>query len=216
MYNKITIVGNVGRDPEMRYTRNGTPVTNFNVPSNHRYYVTAEDGSREQREETNWFRIQAFGSIAENCERYVTKGMLVLVEGRLNQDEYTDNEGNSRASLNVIASAVRFLSNPQAQAEVEGANGGETPNVGAPPENPPSEGPVNRQGYPPQNNPQGYGADGTNRPYSAPPNEQRYPNYPQRPNYGSGQPNYGGGQPQYGGGYAQPTGQTAPKDDWLG
>lgn len=238
MYNQITVVGNVGRDPEMRYSRNGTPMVNFSVATNHRYNVTAEDGNREQREETNWFRISAFGNLAENCDRYVTKGMLVLVTGRLNLNQYTDNDGQPRASMEVSATTVKFLSSVQTQTEAEDANGGETPHVDAPPENPPSEGPVNRQGYGSQNNPrqeEGYGADGTTQPYGAPPNEQRYPNYPQRPNYGGGrtqrdggqpqrgggqtqrgggQPQRSGGQPQYGGGYAQPS-NPSPQDDWM-
>ena len=219
MYNQITVIGNVGADPEMRYTPNGTPVCNFSVATNHRYYVTTEDGGRELREETDWFRVQAFNRLAEICNEYLFRGKQTLVVGRIHLNEYTDSEGNARSALNLMARDVKLLNNPQAQDDAGGEYNGETPNAphnGAP-ENPPSEGPVNqRGGHNPQANPQGYGADGNMQPHGAPRNPQGgYPNYPQRPNYNNNPtrpPNRGGGQPQYAGGQSP---AQAKRIDWL-
>lgn len=103
--NKIFIIGNVGREPEMRYTPNGNPVTSFSVATNRRYTVQGE-----QREETQWFSISAWSRLAETCNQYVTKGMKVFVEGRLSVQEYVAQDGQTRTSLNVTASDVQFLS----------------------------------------------------------------------------------------------------------
>ena len=77
--NKIMVIGNLGSDPEMRYTPNGQAVTNFNVATNYRYNTA--DG--EQREETEWFRVSVFGRQAESCNQYLAKGRKVYVDGRL-------------------------------------------------------------------------------------------------------------------------------------
>jgi len=112
MYHKIIIVGNLGRDPEMRYTPDGTAVTNFSVASNRRW--SSQDGS--QSEETTWFRVTAWRQLAELCNQYLTKGRQVLVEGRLTPDResggprvWTANDGQPRASFEVTAITVRFL-----------------------------------------------------------------------------------------------------------
>jgi single-strand DNA-binding protein len=112
MYHKVFIVGNLGRDPEMRYTPDGTPVTDFSVATNHRW--TKADGS--QGEETVWFRVTAWRKQAEACNQYLSKGRQVMVEGRLNPDSetggprvWTGNDGQPRASFEVTASTVRFL-----------------------------------------------------------------------------------------------------------
>ena len=113
MYHTIIIVGNVGRDAEMRYIPSGAAVTNFSVATNRQY--TASNG--EQIKETTWFRISAWGKQGEICNQYVKKGMKVLVEGRLNPDPETVNpriwtrqDGSSAASFEVTATTVRFLS----------------------------------------------------------------------------------------------------------
>ena len=103
--NKVLVIGNVGNDPEMRYTPNGNPVTSFSVATNRRY--TTSDG--EQREETEWFRVSAWNKLAETCNQYVTKGMKVYVEGRLKSDTWTGNDGETRFSLEISAHDVRFL-----------------------------------------------------------------------------------------------------------
>ena len=92
MFNKMTLIGNVGSDPEMRYTPNGNPVTSFSVATNRRY-TTAEG---EQREETEWFRVSAWNRLGETCNQYVVKGMKVFVEGRFSSREWTDQEGQKR------------------------------------------------------------------------------------------------------------------------
>ena len=112
MYQKITLVGNLGRDPELRYLQNGTPVTNLSVATNNTY----NNQQGEQVKETTWFRVSVFGKQAESCSQYLTKGKSVLVEGRLKPDPttggpkmWTGNDGTSRASYDVTATTVRFL-----------------------------------------------------------------------------------------------------------
>ena len=113
MYHTIIVVGNLGRDPEMRYTPSGQAVTNFNVATNRQY--TASDGNLVK--ETIWFRVSAWGKQAETCNQYLRKGSKVLVEGRLNPDPstggprlWTRQDGSSAASYEVSAGTVRFLS----------------------------------------------------------------------------------------------------------
>ena len=112
MYHKVIIVGNLGRDPEMRYTPDGTPVTNFSVATNRRW--TNQDGS--QGEETVWFRVSAWRRLAETCNQYLTKGRQVFVEGIMRPDSetggpriWTGNDGQPRASFEIVAHTVRFL-----------------------------------------------------------------------------------------------------------
>ena len=111
MYHKVIIVGNLGRDPEMRYTPDGTAVTEFSVATNYRR--NRSDGT--QLDETTWFRVTAWRQLAELCNQYLSKGRQVLVEGRLRPDEnggprvWTGNDGQPRASFEVTAITVRFL-----------------------------------------------------------------------------------------------------------
>ena len=113
MYHTIIIVGNLGRDPEMRYTPSGQAVTNFSVATNRQY--TASNG--ESVKETTWFRISAWGRLAETTNQFLRKGSRVLVEGRLTPDQasggpriWTRQDGSSAASYEVTANIVRFLS----------------------------------------------------------------------------------------------------------
>ena len=112
MYHTLIIVGNLGRDPEMRYTPSGQAVTNFSVATNRQY--TASSG--ETVKETTWFRVSAWGRQAEICNQYLRKGSKVLVEGRLVPDKnggprvWTKSDGTAGASFEVTASTVRFLS----------------------------------------------------------------------------------------------------------
>ena len=106
--NKIMVIGNLGSDPEMRYTPNGQAVTNFNVATNYRYNTA--DG--EQREETEWFRVSVFGKQAESCNQYLAKGRKVYVDGRLRSRTFQDRNGETRVSLEITAQDVRFLSTP--------------------------------------------------------------------------------------------------------
>jgi single-strand DNA-binding protein len=112
MYHTLIIVGNLGRDPEMRYTPSGQAVTNFNVATNRQY--TSSDGT--QVKETIWFRVSTWGKTAETCNQYLRKGSKVLVEGRLNPDPATggpriwQGQNGPGASFEVTANTVRFLS----------------------------------------------------------------------------------------------------------
>jgi single-strand DNA-binding protein len=103
--NKILIIGNLGTDPEMRYTPNGNPVTSFNVATN-RNYTTSQG---EKREETEWFRVVTWNQLAEQCNQYLTKGRKVYVEGRLKSDTWTGNDGQVRFTNEISANQVVFL-----------------------------------------------------------------------------------------------------------
>ena len=123
--NKILIIGNLGSDPEMRYTPNGNPVTSFTVATNRRY--KASDG--ENREETEWFRISAWNRLAETCNQYLQRGSKVYVEGRLSSRTYVGNDGETRVSLDVNASEVRFIDSRGANTSSSGgfSEGGSNP-----------------------------------------------------------------------------------------
>ena len=103
--NKIIVIGNVGRDPEMRYTPNGQAVTSFSVASNRRY----RGGDGEQREETEWFNVSAFGRLSEICNQYLTRGQQVYIEGRLRGRSYSDRDGQPRYSLEVMLTEMQML-----------------------------------------------------------------------------------------------------------
>ena len=100
------LIGNVGADPELRYTPNGAPVAEFTMAVNRRY--TTGDG--EQKEETEWFRIVTWNKNAENVNQYLTKGQKVYVEGRFQSREYVGQDGNQRRAYEVVANMVTFLS----------------------------------------------------------------------------------------------------------
>jgi single-strand DNA-binding protein len=118
--NKIMVIGNVGNDPEMRYTPNGNPVTTFSLATNRRY--TTSGG--EQREETEWFRVVAWNKLAEQCNQYVTKGMRVYAEGRLKSDKWTGNDGQDRFTNEINAFQVLFLDRATAAEPGEGGAAG--------------------------------------------------------------------------------------------
>ncbi len=125
MYQKIIIVGNLGRDPEMRYMPDGTAVTNFSIASSRRW--TGQDG--QQRDETTWFRIEVWRRQAETANQYLTKGSKVLVEGRIKPDPntggprlWTRQDGTIGANFEVVADTVRFLSG---RGDDGGVSGGE-------------------------------------------------------------------------------------------
>ena len=113
MYHTIILVGNLGRDPEMRYTPSGQAVTSFNVATSRKY--TGSDGNLV--EETIWFRVSVWGKQAETCSQYLRKGSKVLVEGRLTPDKatggpriWTRQDGTPGASFEITGNMVRFLS----------------------------------------------------------------------------------------------------------
>jgi len=103
--NKVMLIGNVGQDPELRYTPDGNPVANFSIAVNRRRRV-----GEEYKDETEWFNIVCFSRTAENVNQYLTKGQKVYVEGRFQSSEYVGQDGNQRKSFEVIANEVTFLS----------------------------------------------------------------------------------------------------------
>src|SRR5215470_9000323 len=104
-FNKITIVGYLGRDPELRYTPQGKAVCNMSIATTEK----RKDTSGQTDEHTIWFRVTAWGRQAELAAEYLAKGKQVYVEGRLRREEYTDREGVQRTSLEVNASDIQFL-----------------------------------------------------------------------------------------------------------
>ena len=124
--NQLTIVGNLGGDPEMRYLDDGTPVTTFSVAVNRRW---TDRDSGEQREKTWWFRVSAWGRQAETCNEYLRTGSQVLVEGRLNPDRetggprlYQRNDGSWGAGYEITAERVVFMSTRGSSGGYEGGS----------------------------------------------------------------------------------------------
>src|SRR6188474_534377 len=103
--NKVMVIGNLGADPEMRYTANGNAVTTFNVATNESW----TDGSGERRERTEWFSVVTWNRLAETCAQYLTKGRSVYVEGRLQTRSWEGQDGQKRYRTEVVAETVRFL-----------------------------------------------------------------------------------------------------------
>jgi single-strand DNA-binding protein len=121
--NKIMVIGNVGTDPEMRYTPNGSPVTSFRVATSRSY--SSQDGERKQ--ETEWFTVVAWSSLAEQVNQYLSKGQRAFVEGRLHSNTFQGNDGQTRFTNEIIASRIIFLdragSGEQGGAEFGGGGG---------------------------------------------------------------------------------------------
>jgi len=129
-YQITIIIGNLGGDPEMRYTPAGQAVTSFSVATERKY--TPKSG--EAVKETVWFRVSAWGKQAEPCNQYLRKGSKVLVEGRLVPDSetggpriWTDNAGKPRTSFEINATTVRFLSKVETEAQGEAAHDEDIP-----------------------------------------------------------------------------------------
>jgi single-strand DNA-binding protein len=104
--NKVILLGNLGRDPELRYTPGGQPVANFSIATNESW--AKKDGSgREER--TEWHRIVAWGRTAELCAQYLSKGRTVYIEGRLQTREWENKEGQKQRTTEVVAQTVQFI-----------------------------------------------------------------------------------------------------------
>lgn len=125
--NKVMIIGNVGKDPEMRYTANGSAVTTFSIACNRNY--SGPDG--ERKEETEWFSIVTWNKLAETCSQFLQKGRRAYVEGRLHTRSWDAPDGQRRYRTEVIANTVLFLD--RAQAAPLGDEPGEGPAEDAPP-----------------------------------------------------------------------------------
>ncbi len=109
--NKIIVIGNLGRDPEMRYTPNGQAVTSFSVASNRKYTTSTGD----KREETEWFNVSAWGKLGELCNQWLTKGRQVYVEGRLSSRTYEGRDGQTRFVNEINLTEVQFLGGAQGE-----------------------------------------------------------------------------------------------------
>jgi len=130
MYQSVTVIGRLGRDPEMRYMPNGDPVTSFSLATDRVY----NDRNGGKQKETTWFRVSVFGKQAEIANQYLSKGKMVLVEGRLRVDPktggpttFTKQDGTVGTSFEIVANTVRFLS-PRDEGGAPGgdmAGGGE-------------------------------------------------------------------------------------------
>lgn len=116
--NKIMLIGNLGRDPELNYTPSGTAVAKFSLAVNR----VTKSATGERQEETEWFNIVAFRQQAELCSTYLRKGQKAFIEGRLSQRKYTDRNGVERISVEVIVSDLEFLS-PKGQSAAAPASG---------------------------------------------------------------------------------------------
>ena len=120
--NKVMIIGNLGSEPEMRFTPRGNPVTSFRVATNRVY--TTPDG--ERKEETEWFSVVTWGRLAEQCNQFITKGQLIYVEGRLHTHTWEGQDGQKRSRTEIAANRVTFLDKravaplPEEQAEEAG------------------------------------------------------------------------------------------------
>lgn len=103
--NKVMLIGRLGRDPEMRYTPSGRPVTTFSIATSRSWNTS--DG--ERRTETEWFNIVSWGNLAEICKQFLTKGQQVYIEGRLQTRRWEDSEGNKHSSTEVVANEMIIL-----------------------------------------------------------------------------------------------------------
>ncbi len=110
-FNKIILVGNLGRDPELRYTPQSTAVCNFSLATNEK----KKDRSGESQDVTTWFRVTVWGKQAEVASKYLQKGSPVYVEGRLRVEEWQDRDGKGRYTLEVHATDIQFISGGRAE-----------------------------------------------------------------------------------------------------
>jgi single-strand DNA-binding protein len=107
--NRVMIIGNLGQDPELRYTANQTPVATFNVATTD--YRTGADGQRQ--ETTEWHRVVVWSKVAENCAKFLAKGRTVFIEGKLQTRSWDDKQtGQKRYQTEIVAQNVQFLSSP--------------------------------------------------------------------------------------------------------
>lgn len=114
--NKAMIIGRVGRDPEMRYTPSGRPVTTFNIGAS-RTWNTSEG---ERRTETEWFKVVAWSNLAEICKQYLTKDRLIYIEGRLQTRHWEDQDGNKHVDTEIVASEMIMLDDRREGAQAAG------------------------------------------------------------------------------------------------
>lgn len=120
MVSKITLIGHLGKDPELQVTSEGTPVTKFSIAVNR--YSKLSNG--ERKEETDWYNIVAWRQLAETCEKYLHKGSKVYIEGRLALRKYTDKNGIERMSIDVTANDMQMLDTKSASGASQSYSAG--------------------------------------------------------------------------------------------
>ena len=126
-FNKVILVGNLGRDPELRYTAQGTPVCSFSIATNER----RKDRNGEMQDQTTWFRVTLWNRQAETASQYLQKGRPIYIEGRLRVEEYVDRDGKPRHSLEVHATEMQFIGGRGDDMPSErAASAGASPNSG--------------------------------------------------------------------------------------
>ena len=131
-FNKVILVGNLGRDPELRYTPQGTPVCSFSMATNER----RKDKTGEMQDHTTWFRVTLWGRQAETASQYLSKGRPVYIEGRLRVEEWTERDGKARHTLEVHATDMQFIGGGRSEeppmeraAAAAGSSQSETPDI---------------------------------------------------------------------------------------
>ena len=118
MINKVTLIGRLGSDPEIRHTNNNTAVANFSLATSRKYN---DKQTNELKEVTQWHRIVVWGKSAEACGKYLTKGKQVYVEGELNYRQWDDQNGQKRYATDIVAREIKFLgSSGQTQGQGQG------------------------------------------------------------------------------------------------
>jgi len=121
--NKVMIIGNLGKEPELRYTPSGRPVTTFSVAVSRSW----KSSNGEHRSETEWFKIVAWGKLAEICKEYLHKGQQVYIEGRLQTRQWEDKEGQQRTTVELIANEMTMLGERRDKAPAEESTAEYTP-----------------------------------------------------------------------------------------
>lgn len=118
--NKAILIGNLGKDPELRYTASGTAVASFSIATTERF----KNRNGEQQERTEWHNIVAWGPLAEICGKYLAKGRQVYIEGRIQNRSYDDRDGNKRYISEVVANEMKMLGRPGESSGGSGGSGG--------------------------------------------------------------------------------------------
>lgn len=123
-YNRIEIIGRLGKDPELNVTPDGKPVTKFSIAQDE---YQGKDASGESKKKTNWFNVVSWQTLAEMAERFIVKGNLVYIAGRLSMRDYTDKQGVKRQAIEVIAETIQLLEKSNRQTSEQTPTGSSDP-----------------------------------------------------------------------------------------
>ena len=122
--NKALLIGNLGKDPEVRYTPTGSAITNFSLATSEKW---TDKDTGEKKEKTEWHRIVCFGRIAEICGEYLSKGSQVFIEGKIQTRSWEDKDGTKRYTTEIVANIVQFLGGKQSEAKTVNQEGEDIP-----------------------------------------------------------------------------------------